>query len=403
MKSKLKLFSYFSFTMNNPRILVSAMAALMLLLLTPESEAAITCSDVLKDLRPCVNYLTNGTGKPPAACCAGAKALSSAVSSPADKKTACGCIKNAAQKMNPNAQLAQALPGNCGITLPINSDESPTGSNILTTSSTGTSEEVQSFNSVHDNPNLKITSQLLDGLNYGRWAQLVKLYVGGHRKIRFLLGTEKEHALTDAKHAKWFSNDSMKVYSQRENNARTFQFSSEIENFKHGTQSPGTYYGSFDWPEKELSLYDSFIDWLASAVGATTPLPSTTVEIYENTMEKNRVFQFLAGLNSEFEYARDAYASYPSGFQQFLPIKKCDRCGKWGYLKATCHALHDRPPGYQSPLSQPAANFSANFSVQESSASSSLSQDEINSPRSQAVSVANGATTPIAKGLYHDY
>ncbi|KAL5827533.1 hypothetical protein ACOSQ3_019371 [Xanthoceras sorbifolium] len=95
-----------------------------------------------------------------------------------------------------------------------------------------------------------------------------------------------------------------KVYSQRENNARTFQFSSEIENFKHGTQSPGTYYGSFDWPEKELSLYDSFIDWLASAVGATTPLPSTTVEIYENTMEKNRVFQFLAGLNSEFEYAR---------------------------------------------------------------------------------------------------
>ncbi|KAF6134235.1 hypothetical protein GIB67_010034 [Kingdonia uniflora] len=46
-------------------------------------------------------------------------------------------------------------------------DESSSSSIV---SSIGTSEDVQSFNSVHDNPNLKITSQLLDGLNYVRWA-----------------------------------------------------------------------------------------------------------------------------------------------------------------------------------------------------------------------------------------
>ncbi|KAF6167535.1 hypothetical protein GIB67_031736 [Kingdonia uniflora] len=85
-------------------------------------------------------------------------------------------------------------------------DESSSSSTV---SSIGTSEDVQSFNSVHDNPNLKITSQLLDGLNHVRWAQSVKLFVGGRGKIGFLLGTEKEPAKSDPKYAKWFSDDSM--------------------------------------------------------------------------------------------------------------------------------------------------------------------------------------------------
>ncbi|KAJ0095543.1 hypothetical protein Patl1_17315 [Pistacia atlantica] len=104
------------------RMLVStsAMAGLIILIiLAPESEGAISCNDVIKDLKPCVNYLKSGSGNPPAACCAGASALASAASNAADKKTACGCIKTAAQKTNPNSKLAQALPGNCGITLPV--------------------------------------------------------------------------------------------------------------------------------------------------------------------------------------------------------------------------------------------------------------------------------------------
>ncbi|EOY24090.1 hypothetical protein QUC31_008585 [Theobroma cacao] len=104
------------------RIRTPALAAVCLLLLlaaAPASDAAISCSDVIKDLRPCVNYLVNGTGKPPSACCAGASALASAASSSSDKKAACECIKSAAKNMKPNAQLAQALPANCGINLPV--------------------------------------------------------------------------------------------------------------------------------------------------------------------------------------------------------------------------------------------------------------------------------------------
>ncbi|XP_027343845.1 non-specific lipid-transfer protein 8 [Abrus precatorius] len=91
----------------------------ILILLASTSEAAISCSDVIKDLRPCVSYLVSGSGQPPAACCSGAKALASAASTSEDKKTACNCIKSTSKSININSQLAQALPGNCGITLSI--------------------------------------------------------------------------------------------------------------------------------------------------------------------------------------------------------------------------------------------------------------------------------------------
>ncbi|KAK9283234.1 hypothetical protein L1049_011470 [Liquidambar formosana] len=103
-----------------PSTSVAMGAALMLILvlLAPASEAVIACSDVIKDLRPCVNYLKSGSGMPPAACCTGASTLASAASSTADKRAACNCIKSASKNINPNSQLAKDLPGNCGINLP---------------------------------------------------------------------------------------------------------------------------------------------------------------------------------------------------------------------------------------------------------------------------------------------
>ncbi|KAJ1377257.1 Plant lipid transfer protein/Par allergen [Sesbania bispinosa] len=98
-----------------------AIAAIVVLILvaSTSSEAAISCSDVIKDLRPCVSYLVSGNGQPPAACCSGAKALASAASTSEDKKAVCNCIKSTAKSVKINSQLAQALPGNCGINLPI--------------------------------------------------------------------------------------------------------------------------------------------------------------------------------------------------------------------------------------------------------------------------------------------
>ncbi|KAF6152437.1 hypothetical protein GIB67_035505, partial [Kingdonia uniflora] len=98
----------------------------------------------------------------------------------------------------------------------------------------------------------------------------VKLIVAGRGKIWFLLGIEKEPVESDLKYAKWFSDDSM-----RENNARIFQLSNEIGNFKQ-----------------------------ASAPSENVSIPPTATEIYVKVVEKTRVFQFIAGLNPDFEYVR---------------------------------------------------------------------------------------------------
>ncbi|KAK6936519.1 Bifunctional inhibitor/plant lipid transfer protein/seed storage helical domain [Dillenia turbinata] len=99
--------------------LILVLTLFLLLSCAPtSSDAALACSDVIKYVKPCVNYLVKGSGLPPADCCSGASNLATAVANSADKKTACDCLKSAAKKMNPQEALAKALPSNCGITLP---------------------------------------------------------------------------------------------------------------------------------------------------------------------------------------------------------------------------------------------------------------------------------------------
>ncbi|KAL8542442.1 hypothetical protein ACS0TY_003345 [Phlomoides rotata] len=82
------------------------------------AAAALTCSDVIKDLKPCIEYLKNGSGAPPSPCCAGAASLASGATTTADKQTACTCLKNVSKNVNVKSGLAKSLPANCGITLP---------------------------------------------------------------------------------------------------------------------------------------------------------------------------------------------------------------------------------------------------------------------------------------------
>ncbi|KAL5708578.1 hypothetical protein ACHQM5_019361 [Ranunculus cassubicifolius] len=103
--------------MNPKTLATSALAITTLLLLLPTPGSAITCTDVVKDLSPCIKYLVNG-GSPSTACCAGATNLMNSASTSADKKTACTCIQSTAAKVKVNSAAAQALPGSCGITLP---------------------------------------------------------------------------------------------------------------------------------------------------------------------------------------------------------------------------------------------------------------------------------------------
>ncbi|KAI7748709.1 hypothetical protein M8C21_029967 [Ambrosia artemisiifolia] len=96
---------------------VLCMLVACMVVVAPYAEA-LSCNDVLSKLSPCINYLENG-GSVPAACCKGVKGLNAAAKSTADKKTACGCMKNAYQSLSDiKSDNAEGLPRKCGVNIP---------------------------------------------------------------------------------------------------------------------------------------------------------------------------------------------------------------------------------------------------------------------------------------------
>ncbi|KAI7747988.1 hypothetical protein M8C21_027912 [Ambrosia artemisiifolia] len=89
-----------------------------MVVLAPHAEAAITCGKVVSSLLPCLGYLQSRGALTPA-CCNGVKSLNTAANNSADRKTACGCLKNA-YKSNPgiNQGNAASLPSKCGVNIP---------------------------------------------------------------------------------------------------------------------------------------------------------------------------------------------------------------------------------------------------------------------------------------------
>uniref|UniRef100_UPI003BF50375 non-specific lipid-transfer protein n=1 Tax=Bacillus paralicheniformis TaxID=1648923 RepID=UPI003BF50375 len=88
-----------------------------LVVAAPHAEA-ITCGQVVQSLLPCLPYLRNAGALSPA-CCNGVRSLNGAAKSPADRRTTCGCIKNAyAANSGINSGNAAGLPGKCGVSIP---------------------------------------------------------------------------------------------------------------------------------------------------------------------------------------------------------------------------------------------------------------------------------------------
>ncbi|KAF6149940.1 hypothetical protein GIB67_008661 [Kingdonia uniflora] len=68
------------------------------------------------------------------------------------------------------------------------------------------------------------------------------------------------------------------------------------------------YYARLQSSWEELSHYDSFIEWPASAPSEKVPIPPIVAEIYAKIVEKTRVFQFLAELNPDFKIPSETSA-----------------------------------------------------------------------------------------------
>lgn len=93
-------------------------ALVMCMMVAAPLAEAITCGLVASKLAPCIGYLQGAPG-PSAGCCGGIKGLNSAAASPADRKTACTCLKSAAASMKGiNYGKAASLPRQCGVSIP---------------------------------------------------------------------------------------------------------------------------------------------------------------------------------------------------------------------------------------------------------------------------------------------
>ncbi|KAF6145510.1 hypothetical protein GIB67_026191, partial [Kingdonia uniflora] len=84
------------------------------------------------------------------------------------------------------------------------------------------------------------------------------------------------------------------TYSQLQNNARVFQLEQDISHLRQGEISLAEYFFKLQAKWEEMDHYKSFIEWETTKDVAT----------YAGIVSKRRIFQFLAGLNSEYEFAR---------------------------------------------------------------------------------------------------
>nr|AEM45798.1 non-specific lipid transfer protein [Solanum torvum] len=95
---------------------IACFVVLCMLVVAPHAEA-ITCGQIQSSLASCLPYLTSGG--PLGGCCGGVRRLVGAAKTPADRKTACGCLKSAAGAIKGiNLGKAAALPSTCGVSIP---------------------------------------------------------------------------------------------------------------------------------------------------------------------------------------------------------------------------------------------------------------------------------------------
>ncbi|KAM3344307.1 non-specific lipid-transfer protein 1 [Capsicum galapagoense] len=95
---------------------IACLVVLCMVVAAPHAEA-LTCGQVAGDLAACLPYL-QGPG-PLGSCCAGVRGLLGAAKTPADRKTACTCLKSAANSIKGiNLSKAAGLPTACGVNIP---------------------------------------------------------------------------------------------------------------------------------------------------------------------------------------------------------------------------------------------------------------------------------------------
>ncbi|GAB2270057.1 hypothetical protein Dimus_038818 [Dionaea muscipula] len=176
-----------------------------------------------------------------------------------------------------------------------------------------------------DTPGLKLVNILLDGHNYGEWSRSMRLSLNAMNKLEIVDGTIKAPPSGDPKHHMWqrcndmiltwilhsiephiarsviFSDTAAAVWSDLKDrfsqgdDTRMYQIRQEIAECRQENQSVSVYYTKLKALWDEIACYLEPID---CTCGASKLLTSRE--------EKEKVMQFLMGLNDSYSTVRGA-------------------------------------------------------------------------------------------------
>ncbi|KZV23338.1 hypothetical protein F511_02239 [Dorcoceras hygrometricum] len=283
-----------------------------------------------------------------------------------------------------------------------------------------------------DMSSLQITTYRLNGRNYLQWAQSVKIVICARGKLGFLTGDLPPPATTDPTYSTWLADNSIvlawlinsmepnisrrylwfktanevwdavrRMYSDLGNASQLFELRSKLKEIKQGSNSVTHYFSELQelWQELDLFLEDSHICAECS-------------NHVRRTLEKERVFDFLAGLNRELDdvrgriVARDPFPSTDDAFSEVrreelrrkvmlpdtLPLSSsvsevsalasnknssqrqgkrpwCDHCHRPRHTKDKCWEIHGKPPNWQPRKKSDGRSIQAHPAQEQASSS----------------------------------
>ncbi|RVW16372.1 hypothetical protein CK203_067829 [Vitis vinifera] len=138
---------------------------------------------------------------------------------------------------------------------------------------------------------VQITTIRLNGDNFLRWSQSVRMYIRGRGKMGYLMGEKKAPTVDDPNYAIWDAENSM-MYSDLGNQSRIFELTLKLGEIRQGEDNVTKYFNSLKRIWQNLDLFNTY-KWKSAEDGLH----------HKKTMEDNRIFKFLVGLNVEFDEA----------------------------------------------------------------------------------------------------
>ena len=219
--------------------------------------------------------------------------------------------------------------------------------------SSGTINKAPSFANtdiqITNSNSIQITNIKLNGDNFSRWSQSVRMYIRGRGKIGYITGEVTAPATNDPNYAVWDAENSMimtwlvnsmddeigpnylcyptvkdlwdnvsHMYSDLGNQSQVYEIQLKLGEIRQGSETVTRYFNTLKRLWQDLDMYSDY-EWKSP----------DDCNHNKKMVEKDRVFKFLAGLSVEFDDVRGRLIGrvpLPSLNEVFSEVRREETC-----------------------------------------------------------------------------